>query len=75
MRYLLLIIFTLVLTACGQSEYEIAFEAYQARDYETAFELISDLADSGDIRAQNILGLMHERAQGVERNYYEAEKW
>ena len=63
------------LSACGQSNYELASTAYNDKDFERAFIEFSFLADGGDIKAQYFLGLMHEKGQHVEQDFKKAAKW
>jgi len=49
--------------------------AYNAGDYKTALDLWRPLAEQGDARAQNNLGVMYENGKGVPQNIAEAVKW
>ena len=49
--------------------------AYNRGDYATARHLLGPLADQGDTSAQNSLGVMYAKGQGVPQNYAEALKW
>jgi TPR repeat protein len=49
--------------------------AYDEGDYATALRLLRPLANQGDPRALNHLGMMYEYGRGVERNPIEAVKW
>ena len=49
--------------------------AYNARDYATAFRKFLPLAQAGDRNAQDALGLMYEKGQGITQNYKKAVKW
>ena len=51
------------------------FDAYKNNDYETAFEIWYKLAEEGDAIAQNSLGVLFQKGQGVEKNYSESYKW
>jgi TPR repeat protein len=42
--------------------------AYNAKDYKTAFELYTILAEKGDAAAQTSLAFMHQKSQGCEVN-------
>ncbi len=52
--------------------YGAALLAYNAGDYATAFRIFSTLAERGHIRAQEELGRMYAKGEGVERNSAEA---
>ncbi len=49
--------------------------AYERGDYETAHELWLPLAEQGNVVAQNDLGLMYTKGEGVPQDYAEAVKW
>ena len=51
------------------------FEAVQNKNYEVALRELVPLANSGNSRAQMMLGHLHERGLGVEKNNTEAAKW
>jgi TPR repeat protein len=55
--------------------FEDGMAAYQRGDYVTALELWRPLAEQGDAKGQNGLGLMYENGQGVLRNEVQAMKW
>jgi TPR repeat protein len=49
--------------------------AYQRGDYATAMALLRPLAEGGDAAAQNGLGLMYAKGQGVPQDYAQALVW
>jgi len=49
--------------------------AYNAGDYATALRLWRPLAEQGDARAQNNLGVMYENGKGVAQDISEAVRW
>ena len=49
--------------------------SYDRGDYETAYRLIKPLAEQGSSKAQNNLGIMYDKGQGVPQDYTEAVKW
>ena len=51
------------------------FEAYKNNDYKKAYVIWSKLAKEGDSIAQNSLGVLFQKGQGVEKNYFESYKW
>ena len=55
--------------------WEDANAAADRGDYATALRLLHPLADQGDSSAQNSLGVMYAKGQGVPQNYAEALKW
>ena len=56
-------------------DYRDGFDAYERKDYETAYKLWLPLAGKGHARAQTALGLMYDIGQGVPQDYKEASKW
>ena len=56
-------------------DFQDAADAYQSKDYETAYKLILPLAKQGYAPAQHNLGLMYQRGQEVSQDYKEAIKW
>jgi len=52
-----------------------ALDAYDAGDYATALRLLRPLAEDGDARAQNILGIMYEDGRGVQQDHARAAQW
>jgi TPR repeat protein len=57
------------------STFEQAEVAYEAEEYEAAFNILMPLAQSGEIRAQISIAGMYTLGLGVEQNYSEAVKW
>ena len=49
--------------------------AYNLGDYKMALEIWRPLAEQGNARAQNNLGVMYENGKGVPQNIPEAVKW
>jgi len=45
-----------------------AGKAYEAGNFETAFNLFSKVARRGEARAQNMLGIMYEDGKGVAKD-------
>lgn len=54
---------------------EDGVSAYRSGDYEIARELWTPLAQNGDADAQNNLGVMYYKGEGVPRDGIEAAKW
>ena len=55
--------------------FEDADAAYKSQDYATAYRLYRSLADSGNVYAQGIIGIMYAKGEGVPQNDVEAVKW
>ena len=56
-------------------DFQDATDAYERKDYETAYKLILPLAEQGDAQAQYNLGVMYDKGRGVPQDYKEAVKW
>ena len=54
---------------------EDAVVAYDKRDYRTALDLISPLAEQGNADAQFMLGRMYDSGHGVPKDYAAAVAW
>jgi TPR repeat protein len=50
-------------------------KAKNKTDYEHEFLETKSLAEQGDAKAQNELGIMYEKGKGVAKDYTEAWKW
>ncbi len=73
---LMLLAFLMVLPRTGLGDqFEDATWAYEAGDYIAAVKIWRPLAKRGDVRAQWILGIMHEDGQGVARDLVQAHMW
>ena len=57
------------------ADFDSATQAYQQRDYVTAFAEFSILAETGDPRAQTILALMHRFGEGTTEDLNQAFNW
>ena len=63
------LLFTLLLSACGRSDYETAMDVYNQGDYQAAFEILLPLAESGDAQAQYALGSLFDDEDGIGQDY------
>ena len=50
-------------------------DAYNNEDYDKALNILSPLAEEGNLEAQNTLGLIYDEGSGVNQDYKEAVKW
>ena len=55
--------------------FEDAKAAHASKDYVTALRLCRSLANQGHAGAQNMLGVMYAKGDGVPQDYAEAAKW
>ena len=55
--------------------WEDGMAAYNRGDYVPAMQLFRPLAQQGNAKAQNVLGTMYRRGQGVARNSVRAFVW
>jgi len=55
--------------------WEDGMAAYNRGDYVPAIRLFRPLAEQGNAKAQNVLGVMYRRGQGVARNSVHAFVW
>ena len=62
-------------TAAAAGPFEDAVSAYRAGDYAKAAQVFRSLAEQGDPRAQNNLGMMYADGRGVPQDDQEAVKW
>ena len=68
----------IILSACSvvkDAENDRAKEAYRAGDYQSALATWSRLAEKGDARAQNNMGVLYSEGHGVERDDDVALEW
>lgn len=63
------------LPAAADDYYEQGLAAYEAREYLQAHAKLTPVAEQGDPRAQYLLGYMHEKGQGVDRDLEAAARW
>ena len=56
-------------------DYQDGNDAYNRKDYKTAYKLWLPLAEQGDAKAQEHLGTMYAKGTGVPQDDKEAVKW
>ena len=74
-RLLLMLIYMLSTTTMAYAGYDEAVAAFSNGDFLRAFNEFKYLANQGDARAQNRVGVMNDIGQGIPQNYSEALKW
>jgi hypothetical protein len=81
MNFMFKAVVAILVLACtiSQSAVAGAFEdgsnAWDRGDYASAMRLLRPLADRGDPKAQNRVGMMYQRGWGVPLNYADAVSW
>jgi TPR repeat protein len=73
--FLCLSAIALPLSAAEPGSYEVGEAALLKGDYPAAWRILAPLAEAGDARAQNDVGVMYGRGLGVPQSYTEAVKW
>ncbi len=63
------------LPAAEPDSYDVAAAALKNGDYATAWRILAPLAEAGDARAQNDVGVMYGRGLGVPESYAQAVVW
>ena len=64
-----------MLAGSALADYQKGLDAYHAGDYATALAEWTPLAEAGDAYAQNNLGVMYDKGEGVLQDDSEAVKW
>ena len=76
LRYILILASTLLRVSSSEaSDYEQAYEALAAEDYEKAAYFLSYFASNGDARSQYNMGIIYRDGLGLERNSSAALAW
>ena len=73
--WLLLFITPFGITSTLAETFEQGKEAYQAKDYKHALEILKPLAEQGNSQAQVTLGIMYDNGHGVPLDQTEAFNW
>ena len=74
-RSVLTAVFWAMASVADAGPFEDGEAAYQQHDYATALHVWQPLADQGDAKAQNNLGILYAHGQGVTQDYAEAVRW
>ena len=75
LTFLLALTFLFLFTSSCSDNFQDATDAYERKDYETAYKLVLPLAEQGHAKAQYNLGLMYVNGQGVPQDYVSAHMW
>lgn len=57
------------------ADFETAANAYRSSDYVAAYTEFLPLAESGDPRAQTVIGMMYKYGESVQQSYEESFRW
>ncbi|MGH6717903.1 MAG: tetratricopeptide repeat protein [Alphaproteobacteria bacterium] len=71
----LAVLFVVALDAPARADFEAGMAAYEQGDFQTALSEWRPLAEAGDARAQNLLGVMYGAGFGVARDDAIAATW
>ncbi len=72
---MLLAVVGVLVAAPAWADFEAGMDAYLRGDYTTALKEFRALAEQGNAPAQNNLGLMYAKGQGVPKDYVQAYMW
>ncbi|MBT3701483.1 MAG: sel1 repeat family protein [Alphaproteobacteria bacterium] len=77
MRNMFILVFWIVLAlpVSAHADFSAGLRAYRDGAYASAFQSWKVLAEKGDAKAQNNLGILYRKGLGVEKNAAEAFKW
>ena len=76
-KNLILIILSLILVVpvVYADDYQDGVDAFVKKDFNAALKKLKPLAEKGHAKAQNKLGVMYGKGQGVSQDHKEAIKW
>jgi len=74
-RTLPAVLVVLLVAGVAFADFRAAMDAYNAGDFETAYDEWLPLAEAGNAAAQFNVGLLHERGEGRERDVEKALEW
>ena len=78
MRIMIVLVLTILLTqpiCASQNAFDNGLDAFNKKDYETAFNIFKNLAEQGHTKAQVHLGIMYDYGVGVTEDYKQAVAW
>ena len=78
LTYLIVLSFLFLFTSSSVvfgDDFQDGWDAYQKKDYKEAVKWWLPLAEQGHAKAQNNLGSMYEKGQGVLQDYSLAHMW
>lgn len=74
-KKLFIIYMLFTVTPAFSLSFDDGVKAYHNKDYTKAIEIFKKLADKGDLKSINSLGVMYEQGTGVLLNYSTAAEW
>ncbi|MFQ5952155.1 MAG: tetratricopeptide repeat protein [Candidatus Omnitrophota bacterium] len=74
-KILLTVVFVFTLTTLAFADYDAGLSAYKRGDFATASQEWRPLAEKGDAKAQNAIGVMYATGKGFPQDYTKAIKW
>jgi len=73
-RFFLILFLALALPGIAHADFDSADASHRKGDFAAALAALRPLAESGDARAQSLLGYMYARGEGVAKDYAEANR-
>ncbi len=71
----MLALVVVLVAAPAWADFKTGKEAYYRSDYDTALKEWWPLAEQGDAKPQNALGVLYREGKGVSQNFREALRW
>lgn len=74
-RLLTSIVLVIAFASPAWADFDSGMSAYMRSDYRSAYAEFAPLADQGNADAQNMLGYMYAKGQGVPQDFVQAHVW
>jgi len=71
----LILVLSLIVAPVYADDYQEGLDAYNRKDYKTAFEMLKPLAEQGNAMAQSRLGLMYQTGRGTPKDMKKTIEW
>ncbi len=71
----MLAVVVVLVAAPAWADFKAGQEAYYRRDYDTALKEWRPLAEQGEAKPQNAMGVLYREGKGVPKNFREALRW
>ena len=72
---IVLTLFLLVWPTLVHADFQAGKDAYDRKDYGTAFKEMLPLAEPGDANAEFLLGRLYAWGEGMPQDYTQADAW